>query len=123
MKGVIFNVVEETVRAEHGEDAWDALLESAGLRGAYTSLGTYPDQDMTALVTAACEALDIGREDLLRHLGRQGFGQLAARNPHLMAEFSDSDPCCSASTPSSTPRSASLPRRRRPRVPGRLRRG
>ena len=89
MKGVIFNVVEETVRAEHGEDAWDALLESAGLRGAYTSLGTYPDQDMAALLTAACEALDISREDLLRHLGRR-LGRLAARNPHLMAEFSDS---------------------------------
>jgi hypothetical protein len=90
MKGVIFNIVEETVRAEHGEDAWDSLLDAAGLDGAYTSLGTYPDQDMAALVTAACAALGVSQEDLLRHLGRQGFGRLAARNPDLMTEFSDS---------------------------------
>ena len=90
MKGVIFNIVEETVRAEHGENAWDSLLDAAGLTGAYTSLGTYPDQDMAALVAAACQALGVSEEDLLRHLGRQGFGQLAARDPALMAEFSDS---------------------------------
>jgi hypothetical protein len=89
MKGVIFNIVEETVRAEHGEDAWDSLLEEAGLDGAYTSLGTYPDQDMAALVTAACAALGVSPEDLLRHLGRQGFARLAARNVELMREFSD----------------------------------
>jgi Haem-NO-binding len=89
MKGVIFNVVEETVRAEHGEDAWDSLLDAAGLSGAYTSLGTYPDQDMAALVTAASEMLGVSQEDLLRHLGRQGFGRLAARNAEPMTEFGD----------------------------------
>ncbi len=76
--------------AEHGENAWDSLLDTAGLTGAYTSLGTYPDEDMAALVTAACQALGVSQEDLLRHLGRQGFGRLSARNPDLMTEFSDS---------------------------------
>jgi hypothetical protein len=90
MKGVIFNVVEEIVRAEHGEDAWDSLLDTAGLTGAYTSLGTYPDSDMAALVTAACDTLGVSEEELLRHLGRKGFSQLAARNPDLMTEFHDS---------------------------------
>ena len=90
MKGVIFNIVEETVRAEHGEDAWDSLLEAAGLDGAYTSLGTYPDRDMAALVAAATQALGVSEEDLLRHLGRKGFGQLVSRNAELMAAFGDS---------------------------------
>ena len=88
MKGVIFNVVEETVRDEHGEDAWDGLLESAGLSGAYTSLGTYPDADMAALVEAASQMLGMNQPDLLRHLGRQGFGRLAERSPNLVAQFS-----------------------------------
>ena len=89
MKGVVFNIVEETVRAEHGEDAWDSLLEAAGLDGAYTSLGTYPDEDMAALVTVACAALGVSQEDLLRHLGREGFGRLAGRNAQLMTECGD----------------------------------
>ncbi len=90
MKGVIFNAIEETVRSEHGEDAWDDLLESAGVTGAYTSLGTYPDQQVYALVDAACAALGVGREDLLRHLGRRTFGYLAQRSPDLMVDMNDS---------------------------------
>lgn len=89
MKGVIFNAVEEVVRAEHGEQAWDDLLEATGLDGAYTSLGTYPDQEIEALVTAASSALGVSREDLLQHLGRRSFGYLADRNPQLMEQFDD----------------------------------
>jgi hypothetical protein len=90
MKGVIFNAVEDIVRTEHGEDTWDDLLESAGLAGSYTSLGTYPDAQMAALVEAACTLLGVSPEDLQRHLGRRSFGYLAGRNPDLMSGFSDS---------------------------------
>lgn len=89
MKGVIFNAVEETVRLEHGEDAWDQLLETAGVDGAYTSLGTYPDEQLYALVAAACDLLGVTQEDLLRHLGRRSFGHLAGRNPALMTGLAD----------------------------------
>jgi hypothetical protein len=90
MKGVIFNAIEETVRSEQGEDAWDDLLDAAGLTGAYTSLGTYPDEQVYALVDAASSALSLSKEDLLRHLGRRSFGYLAARSPELMTGFRDS---------------------------------
>src|SRR4029450_10824779 len=53
MKGVVFNLLEEVVRRRHGEDTWDALLDQAGLAGSYTSLGSYPDEDMSKLVLAA----------------------------------------------------------------------
>jgi len=89
MKGVVFNIVEEIVRSEHGEDAWDSLLDGAGLTGAYTSLGTYPDSDMAALVEVACRALGVGEADLLRHLGRQGFPRLSGRNPEIMIGFAN----------------------------------
>ena len=49
MKGVIFNLLEQTVVAEHGEDFWDEALDRAALSGAYTSLGQYDDGEMTAL--------------------------------------------------------------------------
>lgn len=29
MKGVVFNLLEEVVRREHGEDPWDAVLRIA----------------------------------------------------------------------------------------------
>ncbi len=53
MKGIIFNLVEEVVRNRYGEDTWDELLDAAGLDGAYTSLGSYPDEELLRLVAAA----------------------------------------------------------------------
>ena len=53
MKGIVFNLLEEVVIRHHGEDVWDALLDAAGVAGAYTSLGNYPDEDLGKLVAAA----------------------------------------------------------------------
>lgn len=81
MKGVIFNLLEEVVRHRHGEDAWDALLEKAGLTGSYTSLGSYPDADMRKLVDAASDALAMSGGDVLRWFGREAIPILAQRYP------------------------------------------
>ena len=35
MKGIIFNLLEEVVSTQLGEDAWDAILDSAGVEGAF----------------------------------------------------------------------------------------
>ena len=40
MKGIIFNLLEDVVVRNHGEDPWDQLLTATGLDGAYTSLGS-----------------------------------------------------------------------------------
>ena len=39
MKGVVFNLLEQLVARDYGEDTWDALLDAGGLDGVYTSLG------------------------------------------------------------------------------------
>ena len=57
MKGIVFNLLEDLVVRDHGEDAWDDLLEEAGSDGAYTSLGSYDDAELLALVGAASTAL------------------------------------------------------------------
>jgi hypothetical protein len=44
MKGIIFNLLEEVVIRDHGADTWDELLSATCLDGAYTSLGSYPDE-------------------------------------------------------------------------------
>ena len=84
MKGVIFNAVEEAVTGLYSEDVWDDLLENAGLEGHYTSLGSYDDSELTALVTAACPMTGHETNDLLRVLGRSAFPHLANRYPELV---------------------------------------
>ena len=83
MKGIIFNVAEVTVSEEFGEDAWDDLLESAGLDGAYTALGDYPVDHLVALVTAASDKLSLPPADVIRFIGRRGFPILIDKYPDM----------------------------------------
>ncbi|MHA6724011.1 heme NO-binding domain-containing protein [Sphingomonas sp. RS2018] len=79
VKGVVFNLLEQSVVDAHGEDAWIDLLEEAGLDGAYTSLGSYPDSEIVALVGAAATRLDLTPAEVLRWFGRAAMPMLAER--------------------------------------------
>lgn len=79
MKGIIFNLLEEAVTAHHGADLWDDILDQAGVTGAYTSLGSYPDDEMTALVKTAAMTLGSSPETVLRWFGRSAMPILATR--------------------------------------------
>lgn len=81
MKGVIFNLVEEVVIDRFGEETWDALLDEAGLDGAYTSLGSYPDEQLFALVDAASNKLGVDGDAVVRLLGQEAIPLLADRYP------------------------------------------
>ncbi len=83
MKGIIFNLLEACVSREHGADAWDGLLGATGLDGVYTSLGNYPDDDLSVLMTAASEALAVTPGDVERWFGRAAIPLLADRYPEL----------------------------------------
>ena len=85
MKGVVYNLLETCVSRKYGEDTWDALLRSADLDGAYTSLGSYPDEDLYALVAAASAALGQSPGALIRWFGRGAMPLLADRYPALFA--------------------------------------
>ncbi len=81
MKGVVFNLLEEVVRRHHGEDLWDDLLDHSDLDGAYTSLGSYSDGDIEALVASAATKLDLSRGDVLRWFGQTAMPVLAELYP------------------------------------------
>jgi hypothetical protein len=83
MKGIVFNLLEEVVRAEYGEDTWDDLLDQAGLDGAYTSLGGYPDSDIFKLVGAASAATGLPPETIVRWFGRKAIPLLGQRYPEF----------------------------------------
>jgi hypothetical protein len=79
MKGIIFNLLEEVVRKEYGEETWSALLDAAQLEGAYTSLGNYPDADLMKLVAAASAALKLPPNDIVRWFGVKALPLLAEK--------------------------------------------
>ena len=83
MKGVVFNLFEQIVARDFGEDTWDALLDAAELDGVYTSLGSYPDEDLAKLVRAAAERLDMPADDVVSWLGRNALPLFALHYPQL----------------------------------------
>lgn len=83
MKGIVFNLLQELVVRDHGEDAWDGLLERADVDGAYTTLGSYPDAELLALVGAASELLDTPADELVRWFGRESIPAFAASHAHF----------------------------------------
>jgi hypothetical protein len=83
MKGVVFNLLEQLVARDFGEDTWDGLLAASELDGVYTSLGSYPDEDLTKLVGAATDALDMPADDVVRWFGRNALPLFAVHYPQL----------------------------------------
>lgn len=83
MKGIVFNLLQEVVSREHGEDTWDSLLETAGLEGAYTAVGSYPDEDLATLVSTAAAALGLTEDDIVRWFGRKAQPLLYDKYPQF----------------------------------------
>ncbi len=89
MKGVLFNVVEDVVTEAISGEAWDDVIDQAGVEGAYTSLGTYPDEELGKIVAAVSSAADMSADDTQRLAGRLGFKHLVRRAPHLLEGLDD----------------------------------
>lgn len=81
MKGIIFNLLEQVVAREFGEQTWESLLDTAGVTGAYTSVGSYPHEELLALVGAASAATGRPADDLVRWFGREALPLLYERYP------------------------------------------
>src|SRR5262245_35939792 len=81
MKGIIFDLLEQVVTDAFGEDTWEAVLDSSGLEGAYTTVGTYPHDELHVLVAAAAEKLNMPADEVVRWFGRTSFPLLGARYP------------------------------------------
>jgi len=89
MKGIVFNLLQEVVCKEYGDDTWDQLLDDAGLDGSYTSLGSYADAEVVALVNAAAAALNLSAQDVLRWFGRRAMPLLAERYPAFFSPHNE----------------------------------
>ena len=64
------------------------MLDAAGSKGVYTAVGSYPDQELTSLVGAAAEMLNLTPDDLVREFGRKAIPHFAERYPQFFAPHS-----------------------------------
>jgi hypothetical protein len=92
MKGIVFNLLAELVQQQYGEDIWDDLLEKAQIEGSFTSLGSYPYEDLRRLVSAASSKLGMPKDEVLRWFGRNAIPLLAARYPKFFEPHASTRP-------------------------------
>ena len=77
MKGLVFTTFYSHCEEEWGAEMLDDIIEDADLpnKGAYTSVGTYPFQDIVALFTALVRRTGQPLPQLLEGFGRFCFGK------------------------------------------------
>jgi Haem-NO-binding len=92
VKGIVFNLLEEVVSRDRGEAAWERILRAARADGAYTSLGSYPDDEFTKLVAAVSDAFGQDEEAVVRWFGREALPLLADRYPAFFEPHTSTKP-------------------------------
>ncbi len=86
MKGVVFNLFEQFVVDNWGDDVYEAILEETTLvtTEPFVGPGTYPDEDFLALVIKATEKLNVPLPDAVRAFGKFCFPKLADVFPNFV---------------------------------------
>jgi predicted hydrocarbon binding protein len=91
MKGIVFNLIEAIIEKEFGSIMWDRVLDEAGLKGAYTSLGNYSDYEFFSIVEAASAVMNLSVTDTLRWVGRRSMGQFKDLVPYIFENYNNSE--------------------------------
>ncbi|MFM8980814.1 MAG: heme NO-binding domain-containing protein [Planctomycetia bacterium] len=78
---MVFTELLEMVERQHSFAVADRIVERAGARGAYTSVGYYPDSELVALVAALSSETGTPVPQLLHAYGRHLLGRFRARFP------------------------------------------
>lgn len=83
MKGVVFTEFLGMVEKQFSADMVDDVIDDAQLPhgGAYTAVGTYPHQEMVAMVVALSKHSGIEVTDLVRAFGEFLFGRFVINFP------------------------------------------
>lgn len=92
VKGIVFNLLQQVVEEDHGEDTWDSVLEDAGVDGAYTAVGSYEDSELFAIVGALSQALDRPAHDLVRWFGTRALPLFRERFPAFFTDHTSTLP-------------------------------
>ena len=91
MKGVVFTEFLGMVESRFSPDMVDDIIDDARLPhgGAYTAVGTYPHEEVVAMVVALSKRTGIAVPDLIRAFGQHLFGRFVQAYPSFFAQVSD----------------------------------
>jgi hypothetical protein len=92
MKGVVFTEYIKMVEDNFGLDVSDKMIQSANLGhiGAYTSVGTYPHEEIVQLVVALSKLKNIEVPILLETFGKYMFNSFSNRYQNFFAGIENS---------------------------------
>jgi len=91
MKGLVFTEFIEMVENDFGFEVADRIIENShtSSNGIFTGVGTYPSQDMVALLAQLETAVNKPVSDLLLHFGKHLFHRFSILYAHLVADRRD----------------------------------
>ncbi len=83
MKGIIFNLLEAFIVENLGEDKYDEIEDKCELQTTepFVGPGSYPDEDILAIVISASDEFNISVDDFFRRWGRFCVPILAEKFP------------------------------------------
>ncbi len=86
MKGIVFNLLEQFITDSFGEEKYEEILSQCTLKTKepFVGPGSYPDDDLMAIVSKSVELLGIDIADALRKFGRYCFLKLAEKFPDFV---------------------------------------
>jgi Haem-NO-binding len=85
MKGIVFTEFLDMVDEKFSADVADDIVEMANLPhgGAYTAVGTYPHEELVAMVIALSKQTGIETQTLISVFGQHLFGRFFIRYPNF----------------------------------------
>lgn len=91
MKGIVFTEFLEMVEIRFSADMVDDIIHDARLPhgGAYTSVGTYPHEEMVSMTVALSHHSGVATGELLRIFGEHLFGRFVIGYPTFFHNATD----------------------------------
>lgn len=93
MKGTVFVELLDHVEDKYGLEVLDSVIEALGdklsTKGAYTSVGNYPHQEMLELASAICTLRGESLQSLLDDFARSLMLAFEQMHPHFFDEGQD----------------------------------
>ncbi len=89
MLGLVYVELLAELERTASLDVVDRVVARAGVRGAYTAFGSYPDADAHALIHAVAAERGEAPEAVQRSCGRRLFARFAGHHPEWVAPHAD----------------------------------
>ncbi len=94
MKGIIFNLLEDFITENFGEEKYEQIIAKCNLTTTepHVGPGTYEDKDLMEIVARATEELKISIPDALKAFGKFAFSKLAEKHPNFVKPYQHPKP-------------------------------